>query len=203
MDYSIIDSTAPILSAITFQHQQQSKPWSYLHYTGRKSPYHTRCPLAACINNRNNLTDALRPPTLPEGTASPVTSIRLHHQQEQPHWCPPATCITSRPTSILFGQINMVGCDGVNDHHKWEGVVPPKCNPSSSIPRLNAQFHWESSREPLHVDIDTKKACGVGPRMSFANAVRKCMRWWGWYHARCAALPSKSGHMDSPCMRTW
>uniref|UniRef100_F6I2M5 Sialate O-acetylesterase domain-containing protein n=1 Tax=Vitis vinifera TaxID=29760 RepID=F6I2M5_VITVI len=97
----------------------------------------------------------------------------------------------------------MAGRDDVNDHHKWDEVVLPECNPDSSIPRLNAQLHWEFAREPLHADIDTKKACGMGPRMSFTNTVRKRVGWWGWCRARLAAPPSKSGHLDSPCMRTW
>lgn len=79
----------------------------------------------------------------------------------------------SKQIFILSGQSNMAGRGGVNGHHKWEGVVPPECSPDSSILRLNAQLHWESAREPLHADIDTKKACGVGPGMSFSNAVRK------------------------------
>lgn len=79
----------------------------------------------------------------------------------------------SKQIFILSGQSNMAGRGGVNGHHKWDGVVPPECSPDSSILRLNAQLHWESAREPLHADIDTKKACGVGPGMSFSNAVRK------------------------------
>lgn len=82
---------------------------------------------------------------------------------------------------ILSGQSNMAGRGGIitdTDHHHhrhkhWDGVVPPECQPHPSILRLNAHLHWEEAREPLHADIDAKKACGVGPGMSFANAVRE------------------------------
>lgn len=67
----------------------------------------------------------------------------------------------------------MSGRGGVTKHHHWDGVVPPECRPNSTIFRLSAKLHWEAAREPLHVDIDTKKACGVGPGMSFANAVKE------------------------------
>ncbi|XP_057965226.1 probable carbohydrate esterase At4g34215 [Malania oleifera] len=73
---------------------------------------------------------------------------------------------------ILSGQSNMAGRGGVNRHKKWDGFVPPECCPHASILRLSADFRWEEAREPLHADIDTKKPCGVGPGMSFANAVR-------------------------------
>ncbi|KAI4295694.1 hypothetical protein L6164_035711 [Bauhinia variegata] len=75
---------------------------------------------------------------------------------------------------ILAGQSNMAGRGGVGNHPKhWDGVVPPECRPDTSILRLNAHLRWETAREPLHADIDTKKTCGVGPGMPFANAVRK------------------------------
>lgn len=71
----------------------------------------------------------------------------------------------------------MAGRGGVvinhqNKHKQWDGVVPPECSPDSSkIFRLNADLQWEVAHEPLHQDIDAKKTCGVGPGMSFANAV--------------------------------
>ncbi|GLT98188.1 hypothetical protein SLE2022_204990 [Rubroshorea leprosula] len=74
---------------------------------------------------------------------------------------------------LLSGQSNMAGRGGVSKHHHWDGVVPPDCNPHPSILRLSAKLHWEPAREPLHHDIDTRKVCGVGPGMSFANAVRE------------------------------
>lgn len=58
-------------------------------------------------------------------------------------------------------------------HNHWDGVVPPECQPHPEILRLTAKLHWVEAHEPLHADIDTKKACGVGPGMSFANAVRE------------------------------
>ncbi|KAL1215774.1 putative carbohydrate esterase [Cardamine amara subsp. amara] len=79
---------------------------------------------------------------------------------------------------ILSGQSNMAGRGGVvKDHHHnrwiWDQIVPPECTPDPSILRLSADLRWEEAREPLHVDIDTGKVCGVGPGMAFANAVRK------------------------------
>ncbi|GMH13496.1 hypothetical protein Nepgr_015337 [Nepenthes gracilis] len=75
---------------------------------------------------------------------------------------------------ILSGQSNMAGRGGVTDHSKrWDGVIPPECQPHPSILRLNAHLRWEAAQEPLHADIDTRKTCGVGPGMSFANAVRE------------------------------
>ncbi|KAL6964042.1 hypothetical protein U1Q18_035095 [Sarracenia purpurea var. burkii] len=73
---------------------------------------------------------------------------------------------------ILSGQSNMAGRGGVKHKH-WDGAVPPECRPDPSILRLNAHLHWEPAREPLHADIDSKKTCGVGPGMSFANAVKE------------------------------
>ncbi|KAI9123583.1 hypothetical protein K1719_004883 [Acacia pycnantha] len=78
---------------------------------------------------------------------------------------------------ILSGQSNMAGRGGVirhpHNHKQWDGIVPPECRPDPSILRLNAHLRWEPAAEPLHADIDTGKVCGVGPGMSFANAVRK------------------------------
>lgn len=54
----------------------------------------------------------------------------------------------------------------------WDGVVPPECAPHPSILRLAANLKWEPANDPLHFDIDTAKACGVGPGMAFANALR-------------------------------
>ncbi|KAK4424225.1 putative carbohydrate esterase [Sesamum alatum] len=90
----------------------------------------------------------------------------------------PAQNDEARPAKqifILSGQSNMSGRGGVDRHTKhWDGVVPPESSPDASkITRLNAHLHWEVAREPLHHDIDTKKTCGVGPGMSFANAVKE------------------------------
>ncbi|KAG9148210.1 hypothetical protein Leryth_014116 [Lithospermum erythrorhizon] len=74
---------------------------------------------------------------------------------------------------ILSGQSNMAGRGGVNSHKVWDGVVPPECSPDPSrILRLSATLKWEVANEPLHSDIDTKKTCGVGPGMAFANNVK-------------------------------
>ncbi|KAL6560772.1 hypothetical protein OROGR_004331 [Orobanche gracilis] len=75
---------------------------------------------------------------------------------------------------ILSGQSNMAGRGGVDEHKVWDGVVPPESSPDShKIFRLDADLRWEVAHEPLHRDIDTKKTCGVGPGMSFANAVKE------------------------------
>jgi hypothetical protein len=84
-----------------------------------------------------------------------------------------------RQIFILSGQSNMAGRGGVikNPHHtpnkRWNGVVPPECNPDQSILRFSSALKWEQAHEPLHADIDNKKVCGIGPGMSFANAVRR------------------------------
>ncbi|CAJ1977385.1 unnamed protein product [Sphenostylis stenocarpa] len=80
-----------------------------------------------------------------------------------------------RQIFILSGQSNMAGRGGViraNDSKYWDRVVPPECHPHPSILRLAATLQWEPANEPLHVDIDTTKVCGVGPGMAFANALR-------------------------------
>ncbi|KAJ6692477.1 ESTERASE putative (DUF303)-RELATED [Salix purpurea] len=78
---------------------------------------------------------------------------------------------------ILAGQSNMSGRGGVikdphNNQKLWDRVVPLECQPHPSILRLSAKLKWEPSIEQIHADIDTKKVCGVGPGMSFANAVK-------------------------------
>ncbi|XP_068657726.1 probable carbohydrate esterase At4g34215 isoform X2 [Aristolochia californica] len=70
---------------------------------------------------------------------------------------------------ILAGQSNMAGRGGVAGG-KWDGSVPPECQPNPAILRFSAQQQWEPAHEPLHADIDVGKTCGVGPGMSFANA---------------------------------
>lgn len=67
----------------------------------------------------------------------------------------------------------MAGRGGVYNYNHWDGIVPPYCHPNRSILRLSAKLQWEPAREPLHHDIDTRKTCGVGPGMAFANAVRE------------------------------
>ncbi|KAK1558551.1 hypothetical protein Q3G72_003653 [Acer saccharum] len=83
-----------------------------------------------------------------------------------------STILNPTQIFILSGQSNMAGRGGVTKHHHWDNVVPPQCQPHPSILRLTSKLHWETAREPLHADIDTKKTCGVGPGMSFANMVR-------------------------------
>ncbi|KAM0011905.1 putative sialate O-acetylesterase domain, SGNH hydrolase superfamily [Helianthus debilis subsp. tardiflorus] len=77
-----------------------------------------------------------------------------------------------RQIFILSGQSNMAGRGGVKNHH-WDHKVPDDCKPDpTAIHRLTANLTWETAQEPLHADIDKNKTCGVGPGMSFANAVK-------------------------------
>ncbi|KNA05492.1 hypothetical protein SOVF_189720 [Spinacia oleracea] len=62
----------------------------------------------------------------------------------------------------------MVGEGGVMNG-RWDGFVPPECQSSSNILRFDAQQRWVVAHEPLHVDIDVNKTCGVGPGMAFVN----------------------------------
>ncbi|XP_058081620.1 probable carbohydrate esterase At4g34215 [Magnolia sinica] len=72
---------------------------------------------------------------------------------------------------ILAGQSNMAGRGGVHNG-TWDGYIPCESRLDPSIVRLNSQLQWEKAHEPLHADIDVNKACGVGPGMAFANAIR-------------------------------
>ncbi|OVA02061.1 protein of unknown function DUF303 [Macleaya cordata] len=73
---------------------------------------------------------------------------------------------------VLAGQSNMAGRGGVF-HDKWDGIVPAECEPNSLILRLNSRLEWKEAHEPLHVDIDVNKTCGIGPGMPFANSLRE------------------------------
>ncbi|CAA0826463.1 Probable carbohydrate esterase [Striga hermonthica] len=95
--------------------------------------------------------------------------MELPKKSAQDHEAQPAKQIF-----ILSGQSNMAGRGGVDKHKHWDGVVPPECSADAhKISRLNAHLQWEAAHEPLHRDIDSKKTCGVGPGMSFANAVKE------------------------------
>lgn len=70
----------------------------------------------------------------------------------------------------------MAGRGGVVNNTKngipsWDGIVPVQCQPNPSILRLSASLTWVQAHEPLHADIDYNKTNGVGPGMSFANAI--------------------------------
>ncbi|XP_076942784.1 putative carbohydrate esterase At4g34215 [Bidens hawaiensis] len=83
---------------------------------------------------------------------------------------------TKKHIFILSGQSNMAGRGGVNNK-QWDHVVPDDCKPDpSTIHRLNANLIYETAQEPLHADIDAAKTCGVGPGMSFANAVKEYIK---------------------------
>ncbi|XP_047975874.1 probable carbohydrate esterase At4g34215 [Salvia hispanica] len=77
----------------------------------------------------------------------------------------------NKPQSIfiLAGQSNMAGRAGIING-KWGNEVPPECKPSPQIQRLSGKLVWEEAHDPLHKDID-HRVSGIGPGMSFANAV--------------------------------
>ncbi|KAL3730426.1 hypothetical protein ACJRO7_027444 [Eucalyptus globulus] len=50
----------------------------------------------------------------------------------------------------------MAGRGGVTRPRGWDGVVPP----DPAVLRLGAALQWEEAQEPLHLDIDTRKAGG-------------------------------------------
>ncbi|XP_051139577.1 probable carbohydrate esterase At4g34215 [Andrographis paniculata] len=85
---------------------------------------------------------------------------------------PPNSGIASTPKSIflLAGQSNMAGRGGLL-FGKWDGYIPPECAPNPQIRRLGASLKWEEAHEPLHIDIDVERVCGIGPGMPFANSV--------------------------------
>ncbi|XP_009791528.1 probable carbohydrate esterase At4g34215 [Nicotiana sylvestris] len=86
---------------------------------------------------------------------------------------PENEAFTPEDIFILSGQSNMSGRGGVDKHNHWDGIVPPECcSDPAKIFRLSAHLNWEMACEPLHRDIDTKKTCGIGPGMSFANAIK-------------------------------
>ncbi|CAD6261426.1 unnamed protein product [Miscanthus lutarioriparius] len=65
---------------------------------------------------------------------------------------------------LLAGQSNMAG----------RGVappppLPPPFRPHPRVLRLAASRRWVVAAPPLHADIDTHKACGLGPAMPFAH----------------------------------
>ncbi|KAL5714058.1 hypothetical protein ACHQM5_016070 [Ranunculus cassubicifolius] len=86
---------------------------------------------------------------------------------------PIETPSTNKQIFILSGQSNMAGRGGVTltNPKKWDGILPPECQPNPKILRFNAKHHWEEAHEPLHADIDNKKTCGIGPGLIFANSV--------------------------------
>ncbi|TVT97052.1 hypothetical protein EJB05_57719 [Eragrostis curvula] len=64
---------------------------------------------------------------------------------------------------LLAGQSNMAG-RGVAP-----SPLPPPFRPHPRVLRLAASRRWVTAAPPLHADIDTHKACGLGPAMPFAH----------------------------------
>ncbi|KAK1422202.1 hypothetical protein QVD17_25161 [Tagetes erecta] len=78
---------------------------------------------------------------------------------------------------ILAGQSNMAGRGGVVDK-TWDGMIPSEGEPKpGKIFRLSGDLKWIDANEPLHIDIDVNKTCGVGPGMAFANAMMRGDPW--------------------------
>ncbi|KAI5680072.1 hypothetical protein M9H77_01299 [Catharanthus roseus] len=64
----------------------------------------------------------------------------------------------------------MAGQGGV-ENRRWDHVVPPECQASPKIQKLNASLQWEEAKEPLHDGIDTRAVEGVGPGIPFAHTL--------------------------------
>ncbi|KAG2570339.1 probable carbohydrate esterase At4g34215 [Panicum virgatum] len=77
----------------------------------------------------------------------------------------PASPYAGRPKLLflLAGQSNMAG----------RGLAPTPLpgpfRPHPRVLRLAASRRWVVAAPPLHADIDTHKACGLGPAMPFAH----------------------------------
>ncbi|KAF5817549.1 putative sialate O-acetylesterase domain, SGNH hydrolase superfamily [Helianthus annuus] len=76
--------------------------------------------------------------------------------------------ISGRSIFLLAGQSNMSGRGGIVNG-TWDNYIPPESSPNLAILRLSADLNWQLATEPLHRDIDTTKACGIGPGMVFAS----------------------------------
>ncbi|KAL6650261.1 hypothetical protein ACP70R_009186 [Stipagrostis hirtigluma subsp. patula] len=66
---------------------------------------------------------------------------------------------------LLAGQSNMAGRGAAAP------PLPPPFRPHPRVLRLAASRRWVTAAPPLHADIDTHKACGLGPGMPFARRV--------------------------------
>ncbi|KAJ1269844.1 hypothetical protein BS78_06G009000 [Paspalum vaginatum] len=64
---------------------------------------------------------------------------------------------------LLAGQSNMAG------RGLAPSPLPPPFRPHPRVLRLAASRRWAVAAPPLHADIDTHKACGLGPAMPFAH----------------------------------
>jgi hypothetical protein len=64
---------------------------------------------------------------------------------------------------LLAGQSNMAG------RGLAPSLLPPQFRPHPRVLRLAASRRWVVAAPPLHADIDTHKACGLGPAMPFAH----------------------------------
>ncbi|KAK9073400.1 hypothetical protein SSX86_007724 [Deinandra increscens subsp. villosa] len=83
---------------------------------------------------------------------------------------PVAIAASQRSIFLLAGQSNMSGRGGVVNG-TWDNYIPPESSPNLAILRLSADLNWQLATEPLHRDIDTTKACGIGPGMVFASSL--------------------------------
>ncbi|KAK4752737.1 hypothetical protein SAY87_021535 [Trapa incisa] len=71
---------------------------------------------------------------------------------------------------LLVVQSNMVRYDGIRG--SWDRVVPPECQPSPQIFRLDCMLSWSMAKEPLHAGIYPRdKLARIGPGMPFAKHI--------------------------------
>ncbi|KAK4742618.1 hypothetical protein SAY87_000619 [Trapa incisa] len=83
-----------------------------------------------------------------------------------------AISITPDHIFLLAGQSNMVGYGGIGINGRWDGIIPPDCQSSPYIFRLDRALCWSQAKEPLHADIYLReKLAGVGPSMPFARRI--------------------------------
>ncbi|KAK1427456.1 hypothetical protein QVD17_16142 [Tagetes erecta] len=83
---------------------------------------------------------------------------------------PITNAVSDRSIFLLAGQSNMSGRGGIVNG-TWDNYIPPESYPNLAILRLSADLNWQLATEPLHRDIDTTKACGIGPGMVFASSL--------------------------------
>ena len=93
---------------------------------------------------------------------------------------------TETVTVVLAGQSNMAGRGGLRAREDGSGemewcaaeltgaerelAVAPE---GSGVTRLTAERKWVPATEPMHADVDTKKACGVGPGVAFGRELAR------------------------------
>mmetsp|Transcript_18658 Transcript_18658/g.30429 ORF Transcript_18658/g.30429 Transcript_18658/m.30429 type:complete len:273 (+) Transcript_18658:146-964(+) len=91
-------------------------------------------------------------------------------------------------TICLAGQSNMSGRAGLNRKEgKWvwdESTTKlaeqfELLSGQHEVVRMDAAGEWQIATEPLHVDIDTKKTCGIGPGLMMAREIQNGLKELG------------------------